>query len=264
MTGFNRLPKSSVDRWTACTQLALLPGVPGSYDRPATDANARPSPGASPAWIYNRPCRPPGIFRGCLDMADFYATLRALNIQHVARRSSLERRSFGKVLPTTCTFTGFMKDLACHRKAHFPAYPFGAWLLAALALIFTWLVCRRCLLLIVGCPRRLFCCFRLWRLLLCGICCRIVYGIVSLTLFVGIGSLFPRRITLRRTRAVLGRLIQPITRIPQIIQQLAAQVQQMPRRQRCQVFLVDLLQVVICQLHGCHRTKVVSNLQTQK
>jgi len=59
-------------------------------------------------------------------------------------------------------------------------------------------------------------------------------------------------------------LIQPISRITQIRQQLAAQVQQVPRRQQCQVFLVDLFQVVICQLHSFDDTIIALDLQTQK
>jgi len=63
---------------------------------------------------------------------------------------------------------------------------------------------------------------------------------------------------------MLGSLIQPITRITQISEQLAAEVQQVSRRQRGQVFLIDLFQVVISQLPGCYRTKVSFDLQIRR
>ena len=185
-----------------------------------------------------------------LDMADLDAMFCALNVQHVARRGGLEGYSFGKALPTTSPDRCFVAALAGHCKLHFPADPLGAWLFAGLALSCTGLVCRR-----LGCGF-----FRLWPRFFGGI----VYGSVSLTFLSGIGSLFPRRIAPRRTRAMLGSLIQPITRITQISEQLAAEVQQVSRRQRGQVFLIDLFQVVISQLPGCYRTKVSFDLQIRR
>lgn len=144
-----------------------------------------------------------------------------------------------------------MADRACHCKRHFPAEPLCAWLFAELALSCTGLVGRRCGQLMGDCQRHGCGFFRL--------CCGSVCGSICLTILRGIGGLFPRRIAAHRTRAILWSLMQPITRITQISEHLAAEVQQMPRRQRCQVFLIDLFQVVISQLHAVSIPKAQLN-----